>query len=538
MIRRFFLDKTNTIVEYSFQNVGLNPIMSIGYGSSKMRGLIHFDLSKIKSLIDDKVFANTDKLKFTLKMTNCFSVDGVPYNNNFTLSPGVKMQRASSFDLMLFKLPNEFDEGRGFDYKDDLYITNRYNYSECASNWYFAKKCVPWKYERDKFDLNDKTLNIKKTRYFDRRKMDEIYKDIVSCAKIYDSDNSKWDIVRDDLIDIVKNNSLNDKSLKGGIYDFEFLCDEFEKYKNGEKSIIVGTQHFDHGDETLSIDITDYVLDAIDNGINDGLCLAFTPEYESIGYEAMWYVGFFTENTNTFFHPFIEAVYDDFINDDRESFTVGKENSLYLYVSENGLPINLDKIPTCEINGTEYDVEQVTKGAYRAVIDDFECEPEGGYIYYDKWSGIELNGVKNEDVELEFSTKPLSSKITIGSDNYVKTEVVPSIYGINDNENLHIGEVRNVTVDFRVKYSTDKKVLSSSSKYRLYVKEGGNREIDIIPYSPIDKTFLGNFFMIYTEDLIPNNYYVDIMMNNGNETKFFKEVLKFKLVNDLTERYE
>ena len=78
MIRHFFLDKTNTIIKDSWQNTGLNPILHIGYGNNIMRGLIHFDINEIKTLIDDKTFANIDKLQFNLKMTNCFSVAGVP----------------------------------------------------------------------------------------------------------------------------------------------------------------------------------------------------------------------------------------------------------------------------------------------------------------------------------------------------------------------------------------------------------------------------------------------------------------------------
>ena len=35
------------------------------------------------------------------------------------------------------------------------------------------------------------------------------------------------------------------------------------KFLNGEESIIVGTQHFDYGNENLEIDITKYVNDTI-----------------------------------------------------------------------------------------------------------------------------------------------------------------------------------------------------------------------------------------------------------------------------------
>ena len=44
--------------------------------------------------------------------------------------------------------------------------------------------------------------------------------------------------------------------------------------------------------------------------------------------------------------------------------------------------------------------------------------------------------------------------------------------------------------------------------------------------------------MIYAEDLIPNDYYVDIKVKRGRETRYYKEVLRFKVVSDVTERYQ
>ena len=169
MIRHFFLDKTNTILENSLQNLGLNPILSVGYGKFLMRGLLHFDISEIKKLVNDKTFANQNKLTFTLKMTNCFSVDTVPYEKPIHISPDLMFDRASSFDLMLFKLPQDFDAGRGFDYKNDFYIQNRLAYAEDGSNWYFSKKFIPWKYEKDIFNLDTYPLNVRKKRNKNRR---------------------------------------------------------------------------------------------------------------------------------------------------------------------------------------------------------------------------------------------------------------------------------------------------------------------------------------------------------------------------------
>lgn len=550
MIRHFFLDKTNTILENSTQNLGLNPILSVGYGQFLMRGLLHFDINEIKELINDKTFADVSKLKFTLKMTNCFSVDAVPYDKPIHIAPDFLFERAASFDLMLFKLPMDFDAGRGFDYKDDFYIQKKLAYAEDGSNWYFSRKFVPWKYERDKFNIDISPLNIKKKRYYDRKRADELSQAFLEYASDY-SDYTSCDDIRKDLKEIKESNSLNGEALHGGVYSNETLEEEYQKYINGEDSIIIGVQHFDFGSENLSIDITKYIMDELSDELdptleedekkhieNYGLCLAFVPCDERIGsYLTEYYVGFFTDNTNTFFHPYIEAVYDEYIMDDRESFTIGKENNLYLYVFDDGVPTNLDKLPACSINDEEVPVKQVTKGVYKADLSDLEQELIKGSIYYDKWSQIELNGIRNEDVELEFSTRPLSNKLMIGENSYTKNSLVPSLSGINDNEKLKRGQEREILVDFREKFSTDKRKLISSGEYRIYVYDG-NRQLEIIPYTKIEKGFLNNFFKIYTQDFIPNKYHIDIKVSDGIEIRFFENVLSFEIVSDVTERYE
>ena len=139
MIRHFFIDKSNSIIEGSLQNVGLNPVLHVGYGPKIMRGILEFDLCPIKELIDDKTFADTNKLSFNLKMTNCFSIDGIPYEKELFTATDNKIMRAASFDLMLFKMPCSWDAGRGFDFVSDFWIRNNRSYSQEGSSWYFAK---------------------------------------------------------------------------------------------------------------------------------------------------------------------------------------------------------------------------------------------------------------------------------------------------------------------------------------------------------------------------------------------------------------
>jgi hypothetical protein len=360
MIRHFFLDKTNTIIQGSEYNMGLNPVLRLSYGGKIMRGLIHFDIEPIRELINDKTFANPEKLTFTLKMTNCFSVDngylylekGITENANF------EIKRASSFDVILTKLPMHFDAGRGYDYVPDFWTGNKESFIDKGSNWFCAKTGLLWNGE-----LMPKTK----------------------------------------------------KDVEGGIFTNSFLETELSRFEDEKKSAVIGKQHFDFGNENLSIDITKYVFDVLKTSYdsNYGLCLSFAPIYEGIEDDTLHSVHFFTDHTNTFFHPYIEAKYDEYIKDDRESFTLGRENKLYLYVSDDGTPVNLDNLPTCEIGGKKYEVKQPTKGVYYAVIGPNSIDTTPNTILYDLWSNIALNGVSHEDVEMEFVSNPVSRKFSL-----------------------------------------------------------------------------------------------------------------------------
>jgi hypothetical protein len=482
MIRHFFINKTNTIIENSKENLGLNPISSIRYGKNIARIILYFDIEQIKNLINDKTICDLGKLTFNLKMTNCFSVDNVPYDKSLFTDFETIGSRASSFDLMLFKLPCEFDEGRGYEYMSDFWVQNKKLKITEGSTWYQSKSGIPW--------------------------------------SINNGDNKIF----------------KEEDFIGGIYPFVTLQEEYEKYINNEESLIVSTQHFDTGCENLNMDITKFVLSVLNGEKNYGLCLSFIPSYEIRKIETPQCVNFFNSHTNTFFHPFVEMNYSEIIKDDREKFIIGTENKLYLYVYDDGLLVNLDKLPKCIIDEKEYAVKQATKGVYYAIIDTNSTIMDVDTIHYDIWSDIVLNGQKMDDVEMEFVASGKSKRFFIGN-GYSTLDVVPTLYGINDGENISIDEVREIGVEFREKFTTNIKHTISNAEYRLYVKDG-DREIDVINFEPINRAFLYNYFMVYGQDLIPNKYYIDIKYYTGREVKYFKNILYFNIVNNVTERYQ
>lgn len=504
MIRHFFLDKTATLIKGTHINTGLNPIMELSYGKGISRGILHFDETELLNLIQDKTIADLDKMTVSLKMTNCASVNGLPYEKKVFSNANEEKQRACSFNLILFKLPQCFDAGRGFDFESDFWIQNNRSSTTHPANWYFATTGYVWEVDKNKIDYNNPNLNSKNGDFY-----------------IYDEETGE----RHKII------------LEGGIYSTEFIKEQLDLYEKGEPSIILGVQHFDFGFENLNIDITSYIKSLLAGEPNYGLGLMFAPFFESIETNQQQFVSFFTDHTNTFFHPCIEVVYNESIMDDRATFTLGKDNRLYLYANIGGEPQNLDELPICTIDEVEYPVYQAQKGVYYALISSLNNNMTPNTVYYDTWSRMALNGEEINDVELEFATNSKSNYLQLGSGSELKDNVVPSVYGINNDEKLRRGEVREVTVDFRKQYTTDKKELIDSAEYILYVKDG-NREIVVFDYQPVEKAFLNNFFIIHTEDLIPNEYFVSIRVKRGRETKYFKDILKFRIISDVTERYQ
>ena len=510
MIRHIFLDKTNTITNGSLWNTGLNPILEINYGKEVSRGLIHFDVDEIASLIKDGTFSDPSKLSCTLKMTNCASVDGLPYDKKIHHRATEPVERATSFDLVLYKLPQKFDAGKGFDYASDFWVQDNHSraYKCMPSNWYYAESGRCWKVDADKM-VPDETGKI------------ELDENHPSYFYQYVQSGDTTVRIRIDLV--------------GGVYSQEELIEEYDKYIAGEESIVVGTQHFDFGAENLEIDITKYVLDSIESGENFGLLLAYSPKLELIKQNRQQYVSFFTDLTNTFFHPFIECKYCDVIADDRANCCIGRKNRLYLYSNINGEPVSLDEGVTCSIDGAEYEVRQGSKGVYYV-----EYVPEKGQeetIHYDLWSNLSLDGQHIDDVEQEFVILPMENFLSVGGKSASPDRTVPQVSGIDDLEELERGEIREIVVDFRKEFTTNRKELLDDADWRLYVKDAG-REIDVFDYQPVERAFLNNFFVINTFDLIPNDYYVDIRVKNSRETRYYKKVLKFRVVSNVTNRYQ
>ena len=501
MLERTYLSKFNTIIKGKNFNTGLNPIAELCYGMSTTRILFYFDINNIKNLIENGTMPDRNKIKHVLRITNAGSVDFTQLHNKETSTiHDCNRQRATSFDLIFFLVPQKWDRGKGFDYSTSSFNIDFYSNKQADPNRLISTDGCNWYQARNGFKWNEE-----------------------------------------------------------GIYSNDTLSKEYDKFGTEEGSkIIIGRQHFDIGNENISLDITSIIHKMIDNEIeNNGIGIAFSPRLERIGNNTGFdmhtmeeYVGFFTDKTNTFFEPFIETTYCDYISDDRSNFVLNKDNKIYLYCSMGGTLTNLDENPQVTIkngseeiitvaDGTKYEnvkSKQYSNGVYYVEVNLPQGKFEPDTMFYDTWSNIIYKGNTFNDVELDFTTKNPKTYFNIGSSITESQNFTPALSGIKANEKIKRGDIRKVVIVAKVDFKKADASLIDGMQWRLYTKDG-ERELDIIPFEYVNKTNNENYVIVNTNMLIPQNYYIDIKVNYGMQSIIHHDSLHFTIVDDLNNKY-
>jgi hypothetical protein len=490
MVYKTYIEKFCTIVSNSKINTGLNPISELVYGRETIvsRALFYFDHKKIKHLIDDGIMSDMSKMTHTLHITNAGSLDFTQVHHCETSSINDNHKiRAASFDLIFFLIPKEWDRGKGFDYTKNYFNANFYTTNPIDPN------------------------------------------------RLISNDGCNW---------FQRQNGLNWD--EDGIYSNDTLSLEYDKWASGDtNSKIIGRQHFDLGNESIELDVTDIVNRFINGELeNYGIGVAFSPLLEITDSLYENYIGLLTDKTNTFFEPYVETRYTDCISDDRSNFVLNKNNKLYLYCTIGEHLDDLDELPIVSIkNGDEETVidnlqaSKFSKGVYYIDLKLSSSEYEADTMLYDTWSNIYYQGEKLDDVELDFTLKKTSNYFNIG--NSLETTNVsysPSISGIQEKEQINRGDIRKLIISATPTYSQNTTQLLDCIDIRLYVKDGTS-EIDVIEWDSINKSFSENYYIIDTNILIPNRYFVDLRIRYGMNSIVHHDVLSFDIVSNLNNKY-
>lgn len=171
---RSYFEKNNTIIKNSQVNTAKNPTTEIFYGSGFSKFLFKVDFSDLETKINNGDFVITTGTTHTLHLTNTIFGD----ETFLGAKRGTGRQRTNSFDLILFEVPEFWDEGLGFDYEDGGYdfTTGNVTFDERPSNWFNRTTLNSWTVEgiysdsptvleTIHFDNGNEDINVDITEY-------------------------------------------------------------------------------------------------------------------------------------------------------------------------------------------------------------------------------------------------------------------------------------------------------------------------------------------------------------------------------------
>ncbi len=547
MVYKTYISKFNTIISGSKINTGLNPIAELVYGHDTVvsRILMYFDHNKVKELMNNGTMVDMSKMKHTLHITNAGSIDFTQLHQKETSSINFNTKmRATSFDIIFFLIPKPWDRGKGFDYSRNYFNYDFYSCkvidatrltSEDGCNWFQRMNGLPWDDgEKDELD-------------------DEVRDKIVNEFLLEHDVESIEDLTKEEKLELYALlEEAKEPKYAPGIFTNDKLSKEYDKFSAGEESIVIARQHFDVGNENLNIDITDIFNKFLDGELeNYGIGMAFSPMLEASESEYENYIGFLTDKTNTFFEPFVETRYEDVVSDDRSNFVLGKRNRLYLYCTIGDHLEDLSLNPTVTIRNGDGEIirdsvgremtwimsKRQSKGIYYIDVKLSRSDFEPDTMLYDTWTNIQYQGTLLDDVELDFVVKQSANYFNIG--NSISTTDItfsPVISGIKEKEQIKRGDIRKLVIQAKPSYTNNTAQLLDTMDLRLYVKDG-TREIDVIEWDTVNKAFLENYYMVDTNILIPQRYFVDIRIKYGMNSIIHHDVLSFDIVDDLNNKY-
>jgi hypothetical protein len=485
-IHKSYFSKSNTITSNSYTNTARNPIVELFFGKVEniqlpvgfTRYIFDLDLNLLEEKFSSGVISlDCDpNIKHTLRMKNTSAFDEELINDK--TSSG--RRRATSFDLILFRIPKvSGSTGQSQDWDSGV----GYDY----------------------YDFNvkietDKSFSERPSNWFQRTTIKNW-----STEGLYDNKNS--------LV------------LTGAGVNYSGLT-------------IIDQQHFENGDEDIEFDMTNEI-NSILTGTTDitGWGIAYLPDLENItGMSENYSVGFFSPHTQTFYEPFLETDYNDLVSDDRNAFYCESSNYLYLYVYQDGIPVNFDSNPIVDIIDSSDDIVfadlptcLVTSGIYRVSVPSISCD-NAPCLYIDLWKNLSINGESLDNQENEFALLTKKGKFTIGT----STEE-PKIYGfdfsgIKQNEKILNNDVRKVSVTIKQAFSSRTPINNIKAYYRIYVRESAKTEVQVQDWTEINKSNDGYFFVFDTRDKIPNEYFVDIKVQTDRNLDTYKRTLQFLIV--------
>ena len=463
---RSYFEKNNTIIKNSQVNTAKNPTTEIFYGSGFSKFIFKLDLNDLESKVTSGDLVVTTGTTHTLHLTNTiFGDEGLKGQNRST-----SRDRSTSFDLILFKISEFWDEGIGFDYEDSGYdyTMGNHTFDERPSNWF-----------------NRTTLNEWTSQ--------GVYASNPDIITAIHFDNGNEDI-NVDITEYVNGLILPSGTTIGNI------------------TYTGGTNHgLGLAFAVLYQDLTPEVDQSV----------AFFTKYTQTFYEP-YLESYFEDRILDNRHNFIEKV-------NQNLYLYVTKGTNFYDLDETPTVDILDSTITEILGLTNLSTTKIKKGVYKVTfgIDGVICD--GRKFFYDKWKNLSIDGVSISDVTQKFIPKPYNSQYTIGENQTELQRYSIQFFGIKQNEKIIRGENRKVTVTMR-SIDYPKSVLFNEIYYRMFIKEG-NTNVTIHDWTLIDTTN-ENSFTLDTSIYIPREYFIEIKGKTHTEEIFYDEHIKFEILSE------
>jgi hypothetical protein len=302
---------------------------------------------------------------------------------------------------------------------------------------------------------------------------------------------------------------------------------------NLSSSTILTTQRFEIGNEDIEVDITNYVNGILFSGqSNNGICVAYSANTESLTSETKNVVTFFSKYTQTFFEPFLETSYDDRVNDELCCMNFDVSNDFF-FVSQS--PIS--SVSKFEIIDSNDEIiatfttgfTQLNNFNYKVstTIDSENYQDQE--IFTSKWYFTQYG--KSKTLEKEFNISKID--LNDGTTLTYSTEVYINVVGIKQNE-IITKKVGLKRIIFKPKRLIQTKILKNivgDIEFRIYVNQGKN-QIEVIPFTKASKVNDEYFTEIDFSWFISHDYTIEIRGLDRNGVQYPNtNYVKFRVTN-------
>lgn len=343
--------------------------------------------------------------------------------------------------------------------------------------------------------------------------------------------DEEWDEGSGYDFNLNKNLLLNPKNTSGSNWFNKKTNEPWDSLGSftGNTENIITTINFDNGDENIEVDITDYINNIIFNGYeNNGIGIAYSEEFETLTDIKLNVVGFHTKYTTTIYEPFIESKFNLEIQDDRNIFKLDNLNKLYFYGKKGQTFLDIT-IPIVKIYNHKYelikvfsdsDIKKQSKGIFYIEFELDSSDNIDSVLYYDEWTVL-ING-EEKIISNEFYVAENNSNFFIES-SLPKNMLNISFSGILNKDKIKRGENLVIDLLFKKLYNQDN-TEPFNLEYRIYIPQSNKKELEIIPFTKVNRAPNKYFILLDTEFLIPSIYRIELKLNNLDYSIRYEEL--------------